>query len=59
MRTEPLWYEYLGMCVVIPASLLGTMWLINCLMGYDPIIEENVRLRRENAALRGLLERME
>ena len=52
MRTEPLWYEYLGMCVVIPASLLGTMWLINCLMGYDPIIEENVRLRRENAALR-------
>lgn len=52
MRGEPLWYEYLGMCVVIPASLFGTAWLIGWLMGYDPIIEENVRLRRENAALR-------
>ena len=52
MRGEPLWYEYLGMCVFIPASLCGTAWLIGWLMGYDPIIEENGRLRRENAALR-------
>lgn len=49
---EPRWYEYLGMCVVIPASLFGTIWLIYFIMGYDPIVEENIRLRRENAALR-------
>ena len=49
---DPRWYEYLGMCVVIPASLFGTAWLIGQVMGYDPIIEENGRLRRENAALR-------
>jgi hypothetical protein len=59
MIGEPRWYEYLGMCVVIPASLLGTMWLINCLMGYDPIIEENVRLRRENAAFRERLSQLD
>lgn len=59
MSVEPRWYEYLGMCVVIPASLFVTVWLIGWLTGSDPLIDEIWRLRGKNSALRERLAELE
>lgn len=49
------WYEFLGLCAVFPASLIGSLWLLGWLTGSDPLIDEIWRLRRENSALRDRL----
>lgn len=59
MIDEPRWYEYLGMCVVIPASLFGTAWLIGWLTNSNPLIDEIWRLRGKNSVLRERLAQLE
>jgi hypothetical protein len=59
MSVEPRWYEYIGMCVVIPASLFVTVWLIGWLTNSDQLIDEIWRLRGKNSALRERLAELE
>ena len=59
MRTEPLWYEYLGLCAVLPAALFGTMAVIYWLTDADPLITEIWRLRGQNSVLRERLAELE
>lgn len=59
MSVEPRWCEYIGMCVVIPASLFVTVWLVGWLTNSDPLIDEIWRLRGKNSALRERLAELE
>lgn len=53
------WYEFLGLCAVFPAALIGSLWLLGWLTGSDPLIDEIWRLRGQNSALRERLEQLE
>ena len=52
MRGEPLWYEYLGLCAVLPVAFFGTLAVIYWLTDADPLIQEIWRLRGQNSVLR-------
>jgi hypothetical protein len=59
MRGEPLWYEYLGLCAVLPVAFFGTLSVIYWLTDADPLIQEIWRLRGQNSVLRERLEQLE
>jgi hypothetical protein len=59
MRGEPLWYEYLGLCAVLPVAFFGTLAVIYWMTDADPLIQEIWRLRGKNSVLRERLEQLE
>lgn len=56
---EPLWYEYLGLCAVLPIAFFGIMAVIYWLTDSDPLVQEIWRLRGKNSVLRERLEELE
>ena len=56
---EPLWYEYLGLCAVLPTAFFGTMAVIYWLTDSDPLVQEIWRLRGKNSVLRERLAELE
>jgi hypothetical protein len=58
MPNEMPWYAWFSLAVLIPASFVGSAWLLHWATGANPLVDEIWRLRGVNSILRERLEQL-